>query len=1221
MPQVPFDRVLTSLGSMRAGALEEAAQFPGPSADPTTGDIFSAFFQEVNTTPAILRLIQGEQRPDPVFGYNPFRDDDLSGYEGERELFVGSRSPAETRVIKAQIDRERHRGQVIRNSGFTGIVAAISAGFTSPENLIPFGLIFRGVRTGATAGRIAAESAGSGFLASGVAEAILQRDQLTRTPEESVLNMTADAILSGVLGGASGLLSDARREAQRQVIAAQLTRGPVGDQIAGKLGTAEELAKLTPRQQTERVMAALREVDPAFDEVLAPGGWLSRKLVRGLRFNPGGRLMTTAESGEARLLGLQLVESPVLRRLTRQGGTLGATVETRVERWYLTGAVSRMRVGDEFSNYRKSGGRMLGDARRFREEVGKALSNEDQAVETIVEPAARDAIARAAAHVRAVLRPMQEQLIEAGLLSRRDLDLKGTAASYFHRVWNIDEVRVRRGELKDRLTLWIEQNGSLGPGETAAEVAEEAINSIEGSPSGTIPFALVREGSPLKQRVLLIPNSQIDDFLIHDVDTVLSRFLSTVAGELELSRLSPTFSARLASLEDELSSAAGRARAGDVQPLRDMAFVIDDQRAIGALDATFVDSRRALARELEGLTEQRPELFRAAQTARKRVRELEVRIRLLEGVRPSTAQRSELERLRGLLPGAKERLAQARGLLEALGERSAEIRRVAHGVDSTVRITTDVPLGAEPTKGELARAIETLEGRAAEVRRREARRGVSLEPQIGRIKSEFGAQIERLSREAQEATGLTRSRLRRQAAATAKRRDRAVQDVMLIRDRILNVAGVTSDPAHFAFRADRAMRRLNFLRFMGGVTISSIPDLGMPIFVNGLAPWYRSMRFVLRDPLHAFARAMDKEELVRMVAALETVGGALATRHQRLGDIWDNAQSVGRVERGLEVASHAFERLSGINYWNAYNKAFASMVASDRILRDSIAIAEGRAISRKSVENLAIAGIDRQRAVAIAEQFRIHGQVEDGLHFGRSQLWKGDVETQRAYQNAVISDVRRTIITPSAGELPTFMSIPIVRLLGQFRSFAFSATDKILVSGLQRADAAVVTGTMAAVTWGLMTGVLKAQIAGREFPWDKPQIALFEAVDRSGVLGMVTDVNNIVERVSRGQIGANPFLGADETASRYRGRNLFDAVAGPTVGTIEDLLQLPAPLFEAGGLTQTDVRRLRRLLPFQNLFYLRGILDRAFGTVDRPGFLTENLPESRAEAERMATIP
>jgi len=160
----------------------------------------------------------------------------------------------------------------------------------------------------------------------------------------------------------------------------------------------------------------------------------------------------------------------------------------------------------------------------------------------------------------------------------------------------------------------------------------------------------------------------------------------------------------------------------------------------------------------------------------------------------------------------------------------------------------------------------------------------------------------------------------------------------------------------------------------------------------------------------------------------------------------------------------------------------------------------------------------------------------------------------------------------------------------QFRSFAFSASQRVLLSGLQQRDMAALNGLAVMLGLGGLVYYLKTSLAGIETS-DDPGVWVSEAIDRSGMTGWIYDLNGIVEKGTRGTVGVSALTGGP-TLSRYALRNAVGAVFGPTFGLGEDFFRVTGAA-ATGDVKRSDIRSLRRLLPFQNVFYIRALLDAA----------------------------
>jgi len=100
-------------------------------------------------------------------------------------------------------------------------------------------------------------------------------------------------------------------------------------------------------------------------------------------------------------------------------------------------------------------------------------------------------------------------------------------------------------------------------------------------------------------------------------------------------------------------------------------------------------------------------------------------------------------------------------------------------------------------------------------------------------------------------------------------------------------------------------------------------------------------------------------------------------------------------------------------------------------------------------------------------------------------------------------------------------------------------------------------------------------------------------------------------RASRGTIGVQRLLGADEPIGRYKNINVTGAFLGPSFGAAQDIVKSFGAI-ASGDASESDVRAFRRLVPFQNLFYIAALLRRLEqGAIDEL-----NIPRSKRRSDR-----
>lgn len=420
----------------------------------------------------------------------------------------------------------------------------------------------------------------------------------------------------------------------------------------------------------------------------------------------------------------------------------------------------------------------------------------------------------------------------------------------------------------------------------------------------------------------------------------------------------------------------------------------------------------------------------------------------------------------------------------------------------------------------------------------------------------------------------------RQVKRLQKHLEADLRDIEAIRDILIGTFRRPEDPSSFFVRAGRGIRQLNYVRLLGGMTLSAIPDLARPIMRHGLKAYARELKALT---LHPKRFKMAMKEAKAAGAGWDLV---LNTRAQAIADVTDIYASGTKIEKGLRVLSDTFGVPSLMAPWNAAMKQFSGVMSAHSILQATI----GRAgkVSKKSTMKLAQSGIDESMAGRIAAQFKEFGERGD-VWLSHSNRWS-DREAAEVFNAAVLKDVDVMIVTPGAADRPLWMSSEQGKLIGQFRSFAFAASNRVMLAGLQQRDAATLNGLILSTALGSIVYGLKNYVAGRDISTDADKV-LVESLDRSGVYGWLFDANNIIEKATRGRVGVSALTG-EGMMSRYASRGVLGALLGPSADLVDDASTAIGAI-SAGDMSASDVRRIRKLLPYQNLFYTRNLLNQA----------------------------
>jgi hypothetical protein len=116
-------------------------------------------------------------------------------------------------------------------------------------------------------------------------------------------------------------------------------------------------------------------------------------------------------------------------------------------------------------------------------------------------------------------------------------------------------------------------------------------------------------------------------------------------------------------------------------------------------------------------------------------------------------------------------------------------------------------------------------------------------------------------------------------------------------------------------------------------------------------------------------------------------------------------------------------------------------------------------------------------------------------------------------------------------------------------------------------------------------------------------------VDRAGLAAQPFEAFNIMDRLAHGRLSKAAGL---HQGSRYYFSGLIGTIGGPSIGVAEDVFGAVDDLTEQGHVTKGEFQSMRRLLPYQNIFYYDWLLRRGVESLDLP---EKNVKTSSAEGQ------
>ena len=209
---------------------------------------------------------------------------------------------------------------------------------------------------------------------------------------------------------------------------------------------------------------------------------------------------------------------------------------------------------------------------------------------------------------------------------------------------------------------------------------------------------------------------------------------------------------------------------------------------------------------------------------------------------------------------------------------------------------------------------------------------------------------------------------------------------------------------------------------------------------------------------------------------------------------------------------------------------------------------------------------------------------EGGVFLANTDAWT-DLDAVMHFRGAVKQDVDRIIVTPGAADRPLWMSTELGSVIGQFKGFAVSAAQRVLVSGLQEKQAYTLYGMVMLVGMGVFVNQMKKDISGYEYGEESLSETILGGIDRSGVLGYFTDIEKFIAAWSE---NSGLFQGDRDIPARY----VAGSLAGPTASKFMDLSRLFQDT-TSGTLSEGTAGAFRRMLPLNNHPVFQNMLDQA----------------------------
>lgn len=1208
------------------------------------------------------RILNGEYLTDQENpNYDAYPEIKGSEYEQHWEYFLEANGPEDTSRIKRRIDRENAVRETLASSS---VPANLMAGLLTlpldPINFIPIGgAAYRATKAGRFfAG--AAQVGGAGALSSGLSEAALQAGQITRTAEESVVNIAATTVLSGILGGAAGSLSkqkfdDLAIKTERSL----QDEDPVfainenGDLIRGDGSVGAMRTPVPPRLATTSQDEALYS---------GPGNIAGAVAFSTRKLSPVLEILNS-DSAIAKRALQGLVKVNMYTNKNIDGGIANAASVENALRLYDAGLATAIKDGRV--NFKKFNDDLLAQQgknkiagalnfkqaslrhKEFMSKVYDALISGDSHELPEIEATAKS-------YRKNVFEPLRVQAVEAGILDE-DVSVKN-AASYLMIQYDKGKIIAQEPQFRSFLSQQVNDNlipsiqkdhsdrqASLSTKSQAIfnqiKVLEDELQKVKAQNE-----AAAKAKGKAKTRSESLFSEAAGDTALRDEDLVrildsyksaaktireeaqpknLVDFIRSRGGVFDKpGRVNSLFSAR----NRKPNGVVAKQKISDINGEKvnsDMASIIDHAWREGYFPEYDAPPKTmqflaALEDELDGVeiryTSKDLDAVDKIQQAKEflnQVGDFGVDINKIKDAKTLRETRLGGRSFKDILlekeiSVLKKRLAEIDEKISSRGNKfnaiigdnpgayaeeiTNELVRKIRGVEQKgVTMPYDMKIGVRgPAKERTLNFIKQSDLKPWTVQdveklSRDYTRilGTDIE-----LQKKFGdLNLEKAQAEISDEYDILRAKAKSEGARTKlDAQEREVKQTLTdLKNIIRGDYGRVDRPDSFLPTAARISRNINYLTKMGGVVLASLVDPINIITKHGLGRFLNSGLKALIFNSKGYKLAAKDTRFIGQ--STETI---LHSQVSLMSGISNPYSSKSTFENLTASLAANYSKLNLLGQWTDVTKRLSSVVSQQRI-SEEIANFEKGTITKKNRSYLALLGIDDQNSQGILRQIEKYNSKEGDLTILNLEKWD-DRDAFEAFSNALNLDIDRTIITRGVGEMPVLMNTEMGKTILQFKSFIFAANQQILIAGLQQADTAFLTGMVSMIGTGMMVYYLQSKTKGMEIS-DDPDVWLLEGLDRSGLLPVFMEINGYADILG---VGVGNAVGSREPSDQP-GKAVISRAGGPTIGALSDAVDVGVSTARKvrgeGDFTESDQRKAIKMLPYNNLFYLRAVFE------------------------------
>jgi len=449
------------------------------------------------------------------------------------DTFVDVHNEAEYNRAMFHVEDELDQREIFsRAPTLVKLAAGLAGSVIDPLILIPYGGLAAKASRAARAGQGLITGAVTGLASSTIREGVLQAHQETRTEEETIINIAAETVLGGLLGGAVGALSKPLRSG----ITEPLKKAMKGEDFTVDVSTG------SPKVVDDDSVGAARRQEKDGDLGLAHISENLVKFVSGFEFLRAPDLRAALSKNKSmQRLGEVLYNSNYIRNKNVDGIATLPNAQNPISAANDRIKVRLKEVTDDYLNYTGKGSigstfnrpKGIISEIEFNERMARNLSDSSR-IDSIPQ------VNKAADRMRKDLKTRAKEL------EALDPDFKAIE-DYVTRIWDRDILAIpgKRMRLNAKLKEYYKVTNKDGTPRTtvlddleAETLASESIEKIRGTSEAqntmlAMSGKMAGKGGFKKHRQILIPDKEIEEFLVRDASRLYENYMARTSRMIE----------------------------------------------------------------------------------------------------------------------------------------------------------------------------------------------------------------------------------------------------------------------------------------------------------------------------------------------------------------------------------------------------------------------------------------------------------------------------------------------------------------------------------------------------------------------------------------------------------------------------------------------------------------------------------------------------------------